>query len=55
MENQEQIRVAVMDKLRLILKLSLPHCDDDNPNEKDFVDINRLAHEALIKLERLRI
>lgn len=41
--------------IREILKLSFPHCDDGNPNEKEFVEINKLAHETLKKIEKLAV
>ncbi len=55
MENQEPLKQEIKTKLKKILELSLPHCDDGNPNEKDFVDVNHLAHEALLRVERLRV
>lgn len=55
MENQEQLKQEILNGLREILKSSLPHCDDGNPNEKDFIAINNTAYEVLKRVERLRV
>ena len=55
MENQEQLKQSVLEDIREVLKASILHCDDDNPNEEAFISINRRAHDALLKLERLRV
>jgi hypothetical protein len=55
MENQEPLKQSVLEDIREVLKVSILHCDDDNPNEAAFIAINKRAHEALLKLERLRV
>jgi hypothetical protein len=35
--------------------LSLPHCEDGNPCENEFIEINKLAHQTFKKIQRLGI
>lgn len=51
----EQLQSDIKKDLQKILKKSFPHCKDDNPNEDSFIEINRIAHECLLRLERLSI
>lgn len=53
MEKEEQTETLAINNLKEILNLSLPHCKDGNPNEKEFVLINRRAFECIILLKRL--
>jgi hypothetical protein len=41
--------------LKEILKLSLPHCEDGNPCENEFIEINKIAHQTFKKIQRLGI
>lgn len=47
----EKLRADIKEDLQKILKESFPHCKDNNPNEDSFIEINRIAHECLVKLE----
>jgi hypothetical protein len=42
----------IVEGLKEILKLSLPHCDNGSPQETTFVEINRKAHEILTHYRR---
>lgn len=55
MDSQQAIKNEIVENLKRILKVSLPHCKDDNPNEDVFIEINRLAHESLQRVEVLRV
>lgn len=55
METPEMTKTAIVEGLREILQLSLPHCDDGNPHEDDFIAINQMAHECLLKIRRLGV
>jgi hypothetical protein len=41
--------------LKKILKISLPHCEDNNPLEDKFIEINKMSYETLQKFEKLVI
>lgn len=63
--SMDTTKTEIVEGLRDILKKSLPHCDDGNPNkvlskrgieyEDDFVAINKIAHECLLKIQRLGV
>lgn len=53
--SMDTTKTEIVEGLRDILKKSLPHCDDGNPNENDFVAINKIAHECLLKIQRLGV
>lgn len=53
MESQELFLKDVLADLKAILASSLPHCDDGNELEDEFIKINKTAHSAVVKIERL--
>jgi len=53
MESQELFLNDVLADLKTILVDSLPHCDDGNELEDKFIKINKTAHLAVVKIERL--
>lgn len=55
MESQELFLNDVLADLKAILADSLPHCDDGNDLEDQFIKINKAAHSAVMKIERLRV
>ena len=55
MQNTDDFQAQAVEKLKEIMKLSYPHCDDGNPNEDKFVKINDAAHRALMLVVQLRV
>jgi hypothetical protein len=55
MEKQKQTIQEVISELKEILKVTLPHCDDDRPCGDDFISVNQKAYTCLKKLENLSV
>lgn len=55
METPEQIKTDIIQSLKRILEISLPHCDDGNLNEQEFILINKLAHSCLKRVDKSHV
>ena len=51
MQNQTTIQIDIIEGLKKILKESFPHCKE-SPHKETLVEINKIAHECLKKIER---
>jgi len=51
--DQEDQKQRIIEGLKKILELSFQHCEDNGPNEREFIEINQLAHEVLLRVTNL--
>lgn len=55
MNRNELLKEEAIKHLKAILTQTYPLCKDGNPNERDFQEINRRAHQAVYAVELLVI
>jgi hypothetical protein len=49
------MKEEAINHLKAILTQTYPLCKDGNPNEREFQEINRRAHQAVFLVERLGV